>query len=83
MSGNVKTRYPTPNRKWSVQWAAELIRVLTIRDMQTPNAPFRDDYTVTNYSESRTLNAGTATTAEVADFLCTLIQDLKSAGHME
>ena len=38
------------------------------------------DFTVSNYTETRTLNAGTAATADIANFLCTLVSDLKAGG---
>lgn len=37
-------------------------------------------YIVTNYTETRTLNAASATTADIANVLCTLIADLKARG---
>jgi hypothetical protein len=40
-----------------------------------------DGYTVTNFTASRTLNAGTATTAQVAAFIATLIDDLQKRGQ--
>lgn len=36
-----------------------------------------DAYTVSNFTPTRTLDAGTATAADIADFLATLITDLK------
>jgi len=39
-----------------------------------------DALTVANYTESRSLDASTATATEVADFLCTLIKDLQNRG---
>lgn len=38
------------------------------------------DFTVTNYTPTRTLNAGTASTADIANVLCTLIDDLRNRG---
>lgn len=35
-------------------------------------------YTITNYTPTRSLDASTATLANVADFLCTLVEDLQS-----
>lgn len=46
----------------------------------TPEGPQPGPYTVSNYTPSRTLDASTATLGEVADFLCTLIDDLKTLG---
>jgi hypothetical protein len=36
-------------------------------------------YTVTNYTKTRTLDASTATAGDIANFLATLIADLKAA----
>lgn len=38
-------------------------------------------YAVTGFSAKRDLDAGTATVADVANFLATLINDIKSAGQ--
>lgn len=43
-------------------------------------AAIASDFTVSNYTETRTLDAGTATTADVANVLCTLISDLAKGG---
>jgi len=39
-----------------------------------------DGFTVTNFTPSRTLNAGTATATQVANAFCTFIDDLKKRG---
>jgi len=39
-----------------------------------------DAYTVTNFTASRTLNAGTATLAQLAAFVATFIDDLQKRG---
>lgn len=38
------------------------------------------DFTVTNYTATRSLDASTATAADVAKVLCTLINDLQKRG---
>lgn len=38
------------------------------------------DFTVSNYTATRTLDAGTATLADVANTLCTLIRDMQNRG---
>lgn len=40
-------------------------------------------YVVSNYTESRTLNGGTATLGEVRNFICTLVNDLISHGAIK
>ena len=39
-----------------------------------------NDFSVTNYTATRTLNGGTATLADVANVLCTFISDLQNRG---
>lgn len=39
-----------------------------------------DAYTVSNYTETRTLNAGTATASDIANVLATFLDDLKRRG---
>lgn len=39
-----------------------------------------DGFTVSNFTETRTLNAGTATASDVANVLATFISDLKKRG---
>jgi len=39
-------------------------------------------YSVTNYVETRTLDAGAATTTDVANFVATLVADLQAAGKL-
>jgi hypothetical protein len=42
--------------------------------------PIADAFTVTNFTASYALNAGTATTAQLANFVATFINDLKRRG---
>lgn len=39
-----------------------------------------DDFTVSNHTNTRTLDASTATLADVKNVLCTLIADMKKRG---
>lgn len=39
-----------------------------------------DSYTLSNFTETRTLNAATATTADLANVLCTLLFDMQKRG---
>lgn len=38
-------------------------------------------YTVTNFTETRTLDPTIATTADVANFIATLVNDMQNAGR--
>lgn len=42
-----------------------------------------DGYTTSNVTTDRTIDADSTTTAEVADVLCTLIEDLKGIGILQ
>lgn len=46
------------------------------------NLPAGSAYSLTNVTTSRTLDADTATAAQIADVLCTLIEDLAAAGAL-
>lgn len=39
-------------------------------------------YTVSNFTPTRTLNAGTATTTQVANFVATLVSDMQAVGRL-
>ena len=60
-----------------LRWAAELVRVIQAIDQQA-NTPVSTGWTMTNVTIDRALDADSTTTAELADVLATLINDLKS-----
>lgn len=62
-------------KKWAEACFYELERA-SHEDLATVVA----DFTVTGHTDTRTLDAGTATLADVTDVLCTLIQDLQNRG---
>ena len=62
-------------QKWVNDCLAEIERA-SQEDLSAVAA----DFTVTNYTATRTLNAGTATTTDIANVLCTLIADLRDRG---
>lgn len=39
-----------------------------------------DDFTVSNYTETRTLDASTATLSDVTNFICTIVRDIQAGG---
>lgn len=39
-------------------------------------------YTVSNYTETRTLDMGVATAADIGNFVATLVSDLQNAGRL-
>jgi hypothetical protein len=62
-------------KKWVEQALAEIERA-TYEDLSA----VAQDFTVTNFTEARTIDAGTATLADVTNVLCTLIRDLQNRG---
>lgn len=62
-------------KKWVDDCFAEIDRA-SQEDLSAVAA----DFTVTNYTPTRTINAGTASTADIANVLCTLIDDLRNRG---
>lgn len=64
---------------YSREWAQHLARALVQR-AELERTPMIAGYSVSNYTETRSLNAGTATATDVANFVATLVDDLISAG---
>ena len=62
-------------KDWVLQCMAEIERA-SYDDL----VAVANDFTVSNYTETRTLDAATATLADVTDVLCTFIQDLQNRG---
>ena len=83
-SGNPSQRsiYPYPPPEYRTQFFAQLIETLRLRDLATPAAPASIGWLPSNYTPTRTLDASTATTADLANVLCTLLADLKAAGYL-
>lgn len=66
---------PEDWKKWVEACFAELERA-TYEDLTV----IANDFTVSNYTEARTLDAGTATLTDVKNVLCTFIKDLQNRG---
>lgn len=62
-------------RKWAEECFAELERA-----SYDDEATIAQDFTVTNHTATRTLDKTTATLSDVANVLCTLIEDLQNRG---
>jgi hypothetical protein len=60
---------------WMLRTASELEEYSKANDI-----PVRQVYTTANFTAARTIDADAATTAEIADVLSTLIEDLKNKG---
>lgn len=72
-------RLPPPPAQYSKDWADRFKQVIE-QKFQHNDTPMLFGYTVSNYTETRTLNAGTATATDVANFVATFVQDLIDAG---
>ena len=73
-----KPANPKDLEAWK-RWAQEAFSELERASYEDLSA-VAGDFTVTNFTETRTLDAGTATLADVADVLCTFIQDIRNRG---
>lgn len=62
-------------RKW-VLWAFAEIERAAAEDTFV----VADDFTVSGHTPTRTLDAGTATTTDIANVLCTFLDDLQNRG---
>lgn len=64
-----------------LDWARNALVEIERADRERADvASIAQDFTVTNYTTTRTLNAGTATATDVANVLCTFIDDIKRRG---
>lgn len=62
-------------------WAHNALQLIELASQEDADiASIAQDFTVSNYTDTRTLNAGTATVADVANVLCTFIDDIKNRG---
>ena len=62
------------------QWVAACFEEIQLASLEEI-AGIAQDFTITGYTETRTLDASTATAPDVANVLCTLILDLKRHGQ--
>jgi hypothetical protein len=61
------------------QWAVNALRQIELQSNITIET-MADEYDVSNFTPTRTLNATTATAADVANFIATFIDDIKRRG---
>lgn len=73
-------RLPSPPFEYSQRWANQLVNQVEQNMSATNLAASSSRYTVTNVTADRTLDADSTSTAEIADVLGTLIQDLRDRG---
>ncbi len=69
------SKRPEDFEKWVKECFAELERA-SHEDVSV----VVKDFTVSNHTPTRTLDAGTAVLADVTDVLCTLIKDMQNRG---
>lgn len=62
-------------RRWALEAFAELERA-SYDDI----AAVANDFTVSNHTETRTIDAATATATDVKNVLCTFINDIRNRG---
>lgn len=73
--GRPSTQDPDAFRRWALTAFAEIERA-SVDDAFV----VADDFAVSGHTPTRTLDASTATTADIANVLCTLIEDLQNRG---
>ena len=73
-------RLPSPPSEYDQRWANPLTKQLEQNNSATNLSASSDRYTVTNVTADRTLDADSTSTAELADVLGTLINDLRDRG---
>ena len=56
------------------------LQEVALASVESDPAVIASNFTVENYTETRNLNAGTATTTDIANVLATLISDLARGG---
>ncbi len=71
--------HPPIDEKRFRQWLLEFLRAVETASEQDL-AVVANDFTLGDYTPTRTLDAPTATTEDVANVLCTLIADMRSFG---
>lgn len=73
-------RLPSPSSDYSQRWANQLVNQLEQNIAATNLAASSTRYTVTNVTTDRSYDANSTSTAELADVLGTLIDDLRARG---
>lgn len=86
----IPKRFPDPPRNKDLSmddlqlYLELLVREITESDRNKIAGPINSTaFAPLNYTDTRTLNAGTATLQNVRDCLCTLIQILKDGGILK
>lgn len=72
---------PQAPLEYDQRWASQLLDQLE-RVLNTLERSIQNGYRTSNVTDTRVIDADSTTLAEVADVLCTLIEDMKSAGRL-
>tara|TARA_R110000803_G_scaffold132478_2_gene199676 strand:+ start:56 stop:298 length:243 start_codon:yes stop_codon:yes gene_type:complete len=77
------TQSPLPQApaQYDQRWASALIDQLE-RIHQLLSLPAETGYATSNVTTTRVIDADSTSTAEIADVLCTLIEDMKAKGRL-
>lgn len=72
-------RVPNVGQTYDPRTINDIARAIQSLAAHVPDFPIQE-YTLTNVTQSRTMDADTITLAELADIVGTLLQDLKNTG---
>jgi len=72
--------FPIATASQEVKWLAEGLAEVQRASHDQITEEIADAYTLSNVTETRTLNVSTATTADIANVLATLLLDMKNRG---
>lgn len=73
---------PPPDMMKSVEgrWISSALKEIELASFENDTSVITKTYLLENYTETRALDVATATTADIANVLATLILDLKRGG---
>jgi hypothetical protein len=69
-----------PTAEAQIKWLIDAVQQIARASREADPNSYADGFTLSNVTNTRTLNADTATLAQVADVLGTFISDHKSRG---
>lgn len=72
---------PPGDPKQFQKWAAQALMTVQLASFEDAELIFDDFQIVGAFTETRSLTPGTATTTDIANFLATLVSDLKRRGQ--
>jgi len=77
-----KPIYPEFGDEYDGEKMRQLVELLRLRDQTRPVAPVSKGWAMSNKTVDRVLDANSTSTAELADVLATLIDDLIDTGYL-